>query len=102
MDSLVEQRRTRKHVMAHSIGRVNTKVGKGGGQFHRRRAREVLNPCVRESKAARIGRFLRRKLSLTLICFLPTRGAKGWDSRGVFEGYTGLWTTGCWLARRLR
>ena len=26
----------------------------------------------------------------------------GQDSRGICLGYTGLWTTGCWLARQLR
>ena len=78
--------------MAHSIRRVSTRFGKGGGQFDRRRAREVLNPRVRESKAARIGRFLRRKLSPAHGLFSSYKGqqreAKGRDSWGDFEGYT--------------
>ena len=44
-----------------SIWRVRTRFGKGEGQLDRRRARGVLNPCARESKA-RAGRFWRGKL----------------------------------------
>ena len=36
-------------------------MGEGGDQLDRRRARGVLNPCARESKA-RSGRFMREKL----------------------------------------
>ena len=43
------------------IGWVRTRFGEGEGQLDRRRAREGLNPCARESKA-RTGRFLREKL----------------------------------------
>ena len=31
--------------------RVSTRFGNGGGKLNRRRARVVLNPCARESKA---------------------------------------------------
>ena len=52
----------------------------------------MLKPCVRESKAARLGRFLRRKLSPAHGLFFSykdqQREAKGWDSWGDFEGYT--------------
>ena len=40
---------------------MRTRFGEGGGQLDRRWAREMLNPCARESKA-RTGRFLREKL----------------------------------------
>ena len=35
---------------------VRTRFGEDGGQLDHRRAREMLNPCARESKA-RTGRF---------------------------------------------
>ena len=41
--------------------RVRARFGDRGGQLDHRRARGVLNPCVRESKA-RTERFLREKL----------------------------------------
>ena len=40
---------------------TTTRFGEGEGQFDRRRSREGLNPCARESKA-RTGRFLKEKL----------------------------------------
>ena len=52
--------RGREHCR-RSIGWVRFRFGEGAGQFDRRRAREGLNPCARESKA-RTGRFLRGKL----------------------------------------
>ena len=45
----------------HFIGWVRTSFGEDGGQLDRRRARGVMNPCARESKA-RTRRFLREKL----------------------------------------
>ena len=42
-------------------GWVRTRFGEGGEQLDHRRARGVLNPCARESKA-RTGKFLREKL----------------------------------------
>ena len=42
-------------------GWVCTRFGESEGQFNRRRARGVLDPCARKSKA-RTGRFLREKL----------------------------------------
>ena len=44
-----------------TIAGVTARFGEGGGKLHRRRARGVLNPCARESKA-RTGRFLSEKL----------------------------------------
>ena len=41
---------------------------------------------------------------LTTVLFLPTRATRsGKRARfvGLFQGCTGLWTAGCWLARRL-
>ena len=35
------------------------------------------------------------------LCAKVKGAANGQDSWGVFQGCTGLWTTGCWLARRL-
>ena len=40
---------------------VRSRFDESGGQFDRRRARGVLNPCARELKA-RTGRFLKEKL----------------------------------------
>ena len=37
--------------------------------------------------------------------FLPTRATRSGEWArfvGLFQGCTGLWTAGCWLARRLR
>ena len=31
----------------------------------------------------------------------PRGAANGQDFRGVFEGFTELWTTACWVARQL-
>ena len=50
-----------KRTVARSIARVSTRFGERGGQLDHRRARGVLNPCARESKA-RTGRFLGVKL----------------------------------------
>ena len=60
-ESLVGHRSTHELTVARSIGRVSTRVGEGGGQLDRGRARRGMNPCARESKA-RTGRFLRGKL----------------------------------------
>ena len=51
------------------------RFGEVGGQLNRRRARGVLNPCARESKA-RTGRFLREKLMSDHGLFLPIRANK--------------------------
>ena len=60
-----------------------------------RRARGVLNPCARDSKA-RTGRFLREKLmSDHTAFFLPTRATRGGERTRfvrVFQGCTGIWT----------
>ena len=67
-------------------------------QPDRRRARGVLNPCARESKA-RIGRFLREKLISDHGLFSSDDGQQGavyrQDSLGVFKEYTRLWAAGC-------
>ena len=58
--------------------RVSThqRFGKGGRQLDRRRARGVLNPCARESKA-RTGRFLREKLMSDHGLFSSYEGQQG-------------------------
>ena len=65
------------------------RLGEGGRQLDRRRARGVLNPCARESKA-RTGRFLRKKLISDHGLFSSYEGqqgtANGQDSWGVFQG----------------
>ena len=80
------------------------RLGEGGKQLDRRRARGMLNPCARESKA-RTGRFLRKKLISDHGLFSSYEGqqgtANGQDSWGVFQGCTGLWTAGSWLVCRL-
>ena len=86
-----------------STGWIRTRFVEGGGQLDRRRARGVLNPCARESKA-RIGRFLRKKLMSDHVFFFlrgPTRSGERARFVGLFQGCTWLWTAGCWLARRL-
>ena len=35
------------------------------------------------------------------LCARVKGAANGQDSWGVFQGCSGLWTAGCWLARRL-
>ena len=80
-------------------GGVSSRFGEGGGQVDRRRARRVLNPCARESKA-RSGRFLRDKLISDHSLFFSyedQQGAKRF--LGDFPESTGLWTAGCWLRR---
>ena len=53
------------------MGWVRTRLGEEGGQLDRRRAREVLNPCARESKA-RTGRFLREKKLVSDHCLFSS------------------------------
>ena len=76
---------------------------KCGGKLYRRRARGGLNLCARESKA-RTGRFLREKLTSDYGHFLPTRATRSGERArfvGIFQRCRELWTTGCWLARRV-
>ena len=85
-ESLVWRRSTCKRTVTRSIGRVSTSFREGGGQLDRRRLGGVLNPCEQESRA-RTGEFLRKSLSLTTVCFLPTRVDKEWRKgkiRGAF------------------
>ena len=79
---------------------VRTRFGEGGGQLDRRRARGGLKPCAQEPKA-RTGRFLRAKLISNHVFFSSTRSGERAIFAGLFQGCTGLWTAGCWLARRL-
>ena len=75
-----------------SIGRVHTRLGEGGVQLDRRRARGGLNPCARESKA-RTGRFLKEKLMSHYGLFLHTRVTRNDEKArfvGLFQGCTGL------------
>ena len=60
---------------ALSGGWVRTRFGEGGGQLGRRRARGVLNPCARESKA-RTGRSLREKVLSAHVLFSTYEGLK--------------------------
>ena len=77
-----------------SIGWVRTRFGEGGGKFDRRRARGVLNPCARESKAARTGRFLRETVISDHSLFSSYNGrqgaANGQDSWGSFRNKQGF------------
>ena len=60
---------------------------------------------VRENQRREPGGFLREKLISDHGLFSSYEGQQGaanrQDSRGVFQGCTGLWPAGCWLARRL-
>ena len=102
-ESLVGHSTTRKRSVAPSIGRGSI-FGQGGGQLDPRRARCVLDPCARASKA-RTRKFLREKLISNHGLFSSHEGqqgaANGQDSWVVFQGSKGLWTAECWLARRL-
>ena len=81
-------------------GGAGIKFGEGIGQLYRQQAKGVLNPS-----RVRTGGFLRRKIIHdhgVFSCYESQQGAKyGQDSRGVFQGCTGLWTAGCRLARQL-
>ena len=71
-----------------SIGWVRTRFGEGGEQLDRRRARGVLNPCARESKA-RTGRFLREKLMSDhghLSSYEGRKETANGKVRGAFSG----------------
>ena len=68
-----------------STGWIRTRFVEGGGQLDRRRARRVLNPCARESKA-RIGRFLRKKLMSDHV-FFSLRGPTRSGERARFVGF---------------
>ena len=87
-----------------ALYRVDThRFGEGGGQLDCRRVRGGLNPCARESKT-RIGRFLREKLMSDHGRFSSMRATRSGERArfvGLFQGFTGLRTAGCWLARRL-
>ena len=42
---------------------------------------------------------------MTTVIFFPTRATRSGERArfvGLFQGCTGLWTAGCWLARRLQ
>ena len=71
----------------------------------RRRGRGVLNLYARKSKK-QTGRFMRENLISELSLFFSYEGQQGatngQDLWGVFQGCTGLWTDGCWLARQFR
>ena len=73
-------------------------------QLDRRRAREVLNLCGRESKGAN-REVSEAKADLwprsVFILRGPARSGERLRFVGIFEGCTKLWTAGCWLARQL-
>ena len=88
-----------------SIGWVRTRFGEDGGKLDRRRAREVLNPCARESKA-RTERLLTEKLMYGHGMFSSYEGQQGVASvkdLWVFSRHMhrAFWTAGFWLAHRL-
>ena len=78
---------------ALSGGYAPIRFGEGEGQLDCRRARGVLNPCARESKA-RNGRFLREKLMSDHGLFSFYEGehgaANGQDSWGFFRDARGF------------
>ena len=73
--------------------RPHAKIGEDRGQLDCRRARKVLNPCARESKA-RTGRFLREKLIFNHgLCssYESQQGTvNGQNFCDVIQGCTGL------------
>ena len=78
---------------ARSIGRVSTRFGEGGGQLDRRRARGVLSPCARESKALTTGILRGRLVSdhgLLSLYESQQEAANGQDSWSVFQGCTDI------------
>ena len=88
---------TTRKSSSRSIGRVSTIIGEGRGQLDRRRAREVLNACTRESKGLTRGFLGEKLISDHGLCssYESQQGAaNGQDSWGVFQGCTGLWTAG--------
>ena len=86
-ENLIGCRGTRKGVAARTIGRVSTIFGEDGW-LDRGRAKGVLNPRARESKA-RTGRFLERKLisGFGQISSYESQpgAANGKDSWGAFQ-----------------
>ena len=59
---------------------------------------------VRENHRLEPGGFWGKSWSLTTVIFLPTRATRSGERArfvGLFQECTGLWTAGCWLARRL-
>ena len=59
---------------------------------------------VRENRKREPGGFWGKSWSLTTVIFFPTRTTRSGERArfvGLFQGCTGLWTAGCWLARRL-
>ena len=78
----------------------------GTHQIRRRRraARSSTSQGRAEPLCARIRGFWGKSWCLTTVIFLPTWATRsGERARFVelFQGCTGLWTAGCWLARRL-
>ena len=74
-ESLVGRSSMRRRTVTCSNRRESSRFDEGGGKLDRSRARGVLNPCVRESKA-RTGRFWGENWSLAKVCFLLTRAIK--------------------------
>ena len=71
-------------------------------QLDRRRARGVLNPCARESKA-RSGRLLRESRSLTTVIFLPMRANKERRTGKIGGAFSGMHRTlDGWTLARVR
>ena len=84
----------------------------GTHQIRRRRraARSIVDEPgegwtpVRENHRLKPGGFWGKSWCLTTVLFLPTRATRSGERArfvGLFQGCTGLWTAGCWLARRL-
>ena len=93
--SLVEHRSPRKHIVVRSIGSVSTRrFGEAEGHLNRRRAREVVSVCARESKAP-TGGFLRGKLNSDQYRMFSSYesqlgAANEQESRGVFRDAQGF------------
>ena len=59
---------------------------------------------VRENQRREPGGFWGKSWCLTMVIFLSTRATRSGERArlvGLFQGCTGPWTAGCWLARRL-
>ena len=103
-ETLVISRKAWQGAAARANVPCHALLGEGGGQLGRRRARGLLNPCARESKA-RTRRFQREKVISDHDLFSSYESqqgaANGQDFWGVFQGCAGLRTAACWLVCRL-
>ena len=74
------------------------------GTHHIRRRRRAARSSTSQGRAEPLCARIKGVICLTTVIFLSTRATRG-DERArfvaLFQGCTGLWTVGCWLACRL-